>query len=249
LVDFTVTGAVARITLNRPEKRNAINGQLIGELMDALGEANRTHSVRVVVLGAAGQDFCAGMDIKALQETAGADVLQHVGSAESLAGLFRALRSHPRPVIATVRGSALGGGCGIATACDVVLAAESARFGYPEVKIGFVPAMVMSLLRRSVGEKRTFDLLVRGEPISAAEALAAGMITQVYPDSEFEVRAESYVASIAEKSASAVALTKRLLQQIDSVPFDAALSAGVQVNAIARMTEDARRGFENFTKK
>ena len=100
-----------------------------------------------------------------------------------------------------------------------------------------------------MGEKRTFDLLVRGEPISAAEALAAGMITQVYPDSEFEVRAESYVASIAEKSASAVALTKRLLQQIDSVPFDAALSAGVQVNAIARMTEDARRGFENFTKK
>jgi methylglutaconyl-CoA hydratase len=249
LIDFAAAGAVARITLNRPEKRNAINGQLIGELMDALERAKITDGVRVVVLGAAGQDFCAGMDIKALQETAKADVSQHLESAEQLAGLFRALRFHPHPVISAVRGNALGGGSGIATACDVVLAAESARFGYPEVKIGFVPAMVMSLLRRSVGEKRAFDLLVRGEAISASEALAAGMITHVYSDAEFDAKTESYIASLAEKSASAIALTKRLLHQIDAIPFDAALAAGVEVNAIARMTEDARRGFEKFTKK
>jgi methylglutaconyl-CoA hydratase len=249
LIDYKLAGAVARITLNRAEKRNAINEQMIGQLADALKQAAANKAVRVLVLTGAGQDFCAGMDIAMLRETANADVLQHMESAEFLASLFRALRYHPQPVVAAVRGNALGGGCGIATACDVVLAAESARFGYPEVKIGFVPAMVMSLLRRSVGEKRTFDLLVRGEPITAGEALAAGMITHVYPDSEFEAETESYVAAMAEKSASAVALTKRLLSQVDTMSFDAALATGVEVNAIARLTEDAQKGFEKFTKK
>ena len=249
MVDLAIAGAVARITLNRSEKRNAINGQMITEFGAALERAGTNHAVRVVVIAGAGRDFCAGMDIAMLKETADADVLDHMESAKSLAELYRALRYHPQPVVAAVRGNALGGGCGIATACDAVLAAESARFGYPEVKIGFVPAMVMSLLRRSVGEKRSFDLLVRGEPASAREALAAGMITQVYPDSEFETKTESYVAALAEKSASAVALTKRLLLQIDAIPFDAALAAGIEVNAIARMTGDARKGFEKFTRR
>ena len=249
MIDLTVAGPFARITLNRPEKRNAINTQMIAALRDALTQTGTHPAVRVVVLAAAGQDFCAGLDVAMLRETADADVLKHLESAESLAMLFRALRDHPQPVVATVRGRALGGGCGIATACDVVLAAESAQFGYPEVKIGFVPAIVMSLLRRSVGEKRAFDLLVRGEPVTAREALAAGMITQVYPDAEFEAKTESYVTAIAEKSASAVALTKRLLRQTDTMSFEAALAAGVEVNTIARMTEDARRGFESFVKK
>lgn len=249
MIDYRVVGEIARITLNRPEKRNAINDRLLVELSDSLKLAGLNKGVRVVLIGAAGKDFCAGMDIATLKETSDSDVLKNMESAQRLADLFRALRSHPQPVIAAVRGRAFGGGCGLATACDVVLAAESAQFGYPEVKIGFVPAIVMSLLRRSVGEKRAFDLVAGGEPIHAGEALQIGIATHVYPDSEFEAKVEVYASALAEKSASAVALTKRLLYQIDNLPFDAAIEAGVQVNAIARATEDARRGFEGFTKK
>ncbi|MBV8842726.1 MAG: enoyl-CoA hydratase/isomerase family protein [Bryobacterales bacterium] len=249
MIEYRLTGAVARITLNRPEKRNAINERMIEELAHSLSLTALNKAVRVVVIGAAGEDFCAGMDIAALRESSGADVLKHRESARSLAGLFRALRAHPQPVIAAVRGRAFGGGCGIATACDVVLAAESAQFGYPEVKVGFVPAMVMSLLRRSVGEKRAFDLLAVGDPIGARAARDIGMITRMYHDEEFDAKVEQYVGALAERSASAITLTKKLLHHIDSMPFDAALDAGIEINAIARMTEDARRGFERFMKK
>jgi methylglutaconyl-CoA hydratase len=249
LIEYRLTGAVARITLNRPEKRNAINERMIEELSRSLSLTAMNKAVRVVVIGAAGEDFCTGMDIATLQESSDADVLKQMESARSLANLFRAFRAHPQPVIAAVRGRAFGGGCGIATACDVVLAAESAQFGYPEVKIGFVPAMVTSLLRRSVGEKRAFDLLAGGDPISARAARDMGMITKMYHDPEFEAKVEEYVGALAEKSVSAVALTKQLLHDIDGMTFDTALETGIKVNAIARMTEDARRGFERFTKK
>ncbi len=152
-------------------------------------------------------------------------------------------------MVAAVQGRALGGGCGLANACDVILAAESAQFGYPEVNVGFVPAIVMSMLRRSVGEKRAFDLLVSGEPVGASEALEIGLITGVYPDAEFESSVEAYVANLAAKPATAVSLTKKLLYEIDGMPFLAAMESGVRMNALARMTEDARRGFERFAKK
>ena len=175
--------------------------------------------------------------------------LEFLESARRLADLYRALRGHPKPVIAAVKGRALGGGCGLAMACDAILAAESARFGFPEVTIGFVPAIVMCLLRRSVDEKRAFDLLASGEPVRAREACEIGMITRVYPDSDFEASVAAYVAALASKSASAMGLTKKLLYAIDGMSFDAALDAGTQVNAIARTTADARRGFEQFGKR
>jgi methylglutaconyl-CoA hydratase len=148
-----------------------------------------------------------------------------------------------------VKGRALGGGCGLATACDLILAAETAQFGYPEVKIGFVPAMVMAILRRSVGEKRAFELIVAGEIVDAREAHRIGMINRVYPDAEFERSVDEYVQSLAAKSASALQLSKRLLYHMDGMTFEAALQAGVHVNAIARETEDARRGIQQFVKK
>jgi len=152
-------------------------------------------------------------------------------------------------VVAAVRGRALAGGCGLATACDLILAAESAQFGYPEVKIGFVPAMVMAILRRSVSEKRALELIVTGEIITAAQAHAVGMINRVFPDAEFEARVEDYVAALASKSASAVTLSKSLLYHMDGMTFESAIDAGVHGNALARMTEDARRGIERFVKK
>ena len=175
--------------------------------------------------------------------------MENLADASRLGDLFLDMRRHPRPIVAAVRGRALAGGCGIATAADIVLAAESAQFGYPEVKIGFVPAMVMAILRRSISEKRAFELLVRGESLSAREAAAIGMITHAYPDETFDQNVESYVWQLAARSPSALTLTKSLLYQTDSVSFESALSAGVQINALARFTEDCRRGIDQFLKK
>jgi methylglutaconyl-CoA hydratase len=148
-----------------------------------------------------------------------------------------------------VRGRALAGGCGLATACDIVLAARTARFGYPEVKIGFVPAMVMAILRRNVSEKRAFELVTRGGEIGAEEAERVGLVNRVFEDDVFESEVDTYVAGFERVSRSAVLLTKRLLYQMDGLTFDAALQSGVDVNAIARMTDDCQRGIARFLKK
>lgn len=246
---YNVDGGVARITLNRPEKRNALNDEVIAILKDSLALAAEDEQARVVLLTGNGNDFCSGADLAGLDRTSEQDVMDHLGVARELAEAFLAMRHHPKPVVAAVRGRAFAGGCGLATACDVILAAESAQFGYPEVKIGFVPAMVMAILRRSVGEKRAFELLTTGDPIGASEALRIGLITRVFPDGEFEAGVEAYVAGLAAKSVSAVRLTKDLLYHIDGMTFDAAVEAGARTNALARMTEDARRGIEKFAKK
>lgn len=240
---------VARITLNRPEKRNALNAAVIATLHESLARSARDPDVKVVVISGAGSDFCSGADLSGLDQTAGAGVITHLDTARAMADVFLAMRHHARPVVAVVRGRALAGGCGLATACDLIIANESAQFGYPEVKIGFVPAMVMAILRRSISEKRAFELIATGEIITAAQAHAVGLINRVYPDAEFEARAEDYITALAAKSTSAVALGKNLLYHMDGMTFDAALEAGVHGNALARMTEDARRGIERFVKK
>jgi methylglutaconyl-CoA hydratase len=244
-----VADGVAKITLNRPEKRNALNSEVIEALNRELTLRAEDEKVRVVLLTGSGPDFCSGADLSELERTAEASALDHVEKARRLADVFLQMRRHPRPIVAAVRGRALAGGCGLATACDLILATESAQFGYPEVKIGFVPAMVMAILRRSVSEKRAFELLATGEVISATEAKSIGMINQVYPDAEFNARVQAYVAALASRSASAVGLSKNLLYHMDGMNFDAALEAGVHANALARMTEDARRGIQRFVKK
>jgi len=249
VIEYRLDAGVARITLNRPEKRNALGPDLIAAIREALGKTARDENVRVVLLAGAGPDFCSGADLGALDQTADAGVLDHLASARQLAELFLEMRHHRRPIVAAVRGRALAGGCGLATACDLVLASESAQFGYPEVKIGFVPAMVMAILRRSVSEKRAFELIATGEIISAAQAHAVGMINRVYPDAEVDARVEDYVRALAAKSASAVSLGKNLLYHMDGMTFEAAIEAGIHGNALARMTEDARRGIERFVKK
>jgi methylglutaconyl-CoA hydratase len=249
LIQVEIEEAVLHVRLDRPEKRNAIDELTILGLRAAIEGVSRDADVRVVTITGSGPDFCAGMDLVAMAQPTSDGALEFLEAAERLADLYRALRNCPKPVIAAVQGRALGGGSGLAMACDVILAAESARFGFPEVKIGFVPAIVMSLLRRSVGEKRAFDLLTSGEPVTAQEALDLGIITKVYPDSDFDAAVAAYIAALAAKSGSAIALTKKLLHAIDGMSFDAALDAGAQVNAIARTTEDARRGFEQFGKR
>ncbi len=246
LLSYSVDVGIARITLNRPEKRNALNPELIAELSRALTSSSRDATVRVVFIAGAGKDFCAGLDLVGLDVAAEADALEHLESAQRLADVLLAIRRHPRPVVAAVRGRALGGGAGIATACDLILAAESGAIGYPEVKIGFVPAIVGTLLRRSVSEKRMFELLVSGEPVAAREAQAIGLINHVFADAEFEARTEAYVQNLAAKSASALSLTKQLLYHTDGMTLEKAIEAGVLINAVSRTTEDAKRGFAGF---
>ena len=242
-------GAVAVVTLNRPEKRNALNDATVAGLKAALRAADASEQVRVVLLTGAGADFCSGADLAALQKISESSITENLDDARSLAELFALVRQVRVPVVAAVRGRALAGGCGLATACDIVLAAESARFGYPEVKIGFVPALVSAILRRNVSEKRAFELITRGAEISAPEAERIGLINHVFADDAFETEVEQFVAGFERVSRSAVMLTKRLLYQTDGLTFAAALEAGADVNAIARMTEDCRAGIARFLKK
>jgi methylglutaconyl-CoA hydratase len=246
---YSAGSGIARITLNRPDKRNALDEQLIAVIRQALLQSSQDESVRMLTVTGAGQDFCAGADLAALQRIQDAGVIDNLADARRLADLFLDMRRHPRPIVALVRGRAFAGGCGIATAADIVLATESAQFGYPETKIGFVPAMVMAILRRSVTEHRAFELLATGETISARTALEIGLINRVYPDEVFEAEADRYVTQLTARSPSALALTKSLLYQVDHMSFEAALTAGVQTNALARLTDDYRRGIEQFLKK
>jgi methylglutaconyl-CoA hydratase len=240
---------VARLTLNRPEKRNALDPELMLELQDAMATSARDQSIRVVLLKGAGKDFCSGMDLAALQKSAEADVLQNLESARALAQLFLSMRRHPRPIVAAVHGRALAGGCGLATAADIILAAHSAQFGYTEVNIGFVPAIVSAILRRSLSEKRAFELITTGEIISSQLAVDQGLVNRVFPDETFTSDVEGYVSKLASKSQSAVMLSKHVLYHIDAMGFEAAIDAGIEVNTIARMTEDCKRGVENFLKR
>ena len=246
---YEMRDGVGRITLNRPEKRNALDGELVGELKAAFSASSSDDACRVVLLTGAGTDFCSGADLAALEKSAQGSVLDNMADARSTADLFLMMRNHPRPVVAAVQGRALAGGCGIATACDIILAAQSAQFGYPEVNIGFVPAMVMAILRRSVSEKAAFELVVMGETISATRAHELGLVHRVFADEKFLSEVESYVAKLSAKSFSALMLSKRLLYNMDSMSFEAALQAGVEINAIARQTEDCRKGVERFLKK
>jgi methylglutaconyl-CoA hydratase len=246
---YGVENRIARLTLNRPDKRNALDAEIINEIKAALKEAAGDENVRVVLLCGAGKDFCSGADLAALQQISTATVMENVADARNLGELFLQMRRHPRPIIAAVRGRALAGGCGIATACDIVLAAESAQFGYPEVNIGFIPAMVMAILRRSVSEKRAFEFITKGDIIKAQTAAEIGMINGVFGDDEFAEKVEEYVAQLAAKSASAVSLSKNLLYHMDAMSFETALEAGVHLNAITRMTQDCKRGVERFLKK
>ncbi|HEX6719062.1 MAG TPA: enoyl-CoA hydratase-related protein [Pyrinomonadaceae bacterium] len=245
---YSVQGSVASVTLNRPEKRNALNDAVIAGLKQRLKDAAADKNVRVVVISGAGKDFCSGADLAALQTIAGASVSENSEDAHSLLELFLLIRQVPVPVVAAVTGRALAGGCGLATACDLVLASASARFGYPEVKIGFVPAMVMAILRRNVSEKRAFELITRGAEISAAQAKEFGLVNQVFPDESFETDVSSYLSEFGKMSRSAIGLTKTLLYHMDGLSFPQALEAGADVNVIARLTDDCQQRIAKFLK-
>lgn len=243
---YEIENNIAFITLNRPEKRNALNDSLVNSLKMSLREVNSDENLRAVVIRGAGKDFCSGADLSALQKIADSDVMENLADAENLLELLAMIRRIKIPVIAAVHGRALAGGCGLATACDLVLAAKSARFGYPEVKIGFVPAMVTAILRRNLSEKKSFELITQGFEFTADEALQMNLINRVFADDDFESEVKNYVSVYEKVSRSAVVLSKKLLYQMDGMTFEAALEIGAQINTLARLTDDCQAGIAKF---
>ena len=242
-------GGVLTASLNRPEKRNAIDTSMIRALFALLERAELDAEVRVVAVRGAGSDFCAGMDLNELLASADKSVEENRAAALEFGEIFIRMRRLPKPIVALVRGRALAGGCGLATARDIVLAAESAQFGYPEVQRGFVPAIVLNMLRRTVGEKLAFDLASTGRLLTASEAAAAGLISRVYEDADFEEQAADVLRILTSIGASALALTKQEFYQLEGLAFDAGIRLGADVNAVSRTTGEFRQALSAFLKK
>jgi len=248
-VDVRIADGVMVVSLDRADKRNALSRDMIGRLAEAVAEAELNGEVRVVALRGNGPDFCAGADLAELLASVDQSVEENERDALGLGEVFLAMRRLPKIVVAMVHGRALAGGAGLATAADLVVSTRSARFGYPEVERGFVPAMVMTLLRRSVGEKRAFDLLGTGRVVTADEALAMGLISRVIDDAAFDQECARLLADLASRAPTAAALTKQLFTDLDGRSFGDGILLGARVNAIARRTEDFKRSIAGFLDK
>jgi methylglutaconyl-CoA hydratase len=240
---------VGRITLARPEKRNALDRQMADEIVGALESLASEPETRVVLIDAEGEDFCAGADLDALESLIGADREAQLDDARALGRVFTSIRQLPVPVVAAVRGRALAGGAGLATACDVVLAHPEATFAYPEVRIGFVPAMVMTILRRIIPERQAFDLAVTGRSVSASEAEALGLVSRVLSGENFETQVDEICRTLAKSPPEAVRRTKKLFYELEGRPFDSGIAHGAQANADARMTDEFRQGVQRFLQR
>ena len=252
-IEYRVDGQRATATLNRPEKRNAINADVVTMLSAALEQAAADDAVRVVVLTGAGDAFSAGADLAALRTMQDATLVENLEDSRKLADLFLKIYRHPKAVIARVNGHAIAGGAGLAAVCDLSVASETAKFGFTEVRIGFVPAIVSVIVRRKLGETAARDLLLRGRLISAEEAAKMGLITAAVPEEELdatvEVVARTADAIADETSPSAIMLTKRLLADLPGMGLQEALSHAAEINAFARGTADCRAGIEAFLNK
>jgi len=247
-VQVAVDAGVATLTLDRPDKRNALSAAMIEELLVALERVELDAAVRVVAIRGAGSDFCAGADLAELLASVERDPDQNRAAAGRLGEVFLRIRAHPHPVVAVVQGRALAGGAGLATACDLVLAGEGAAFGYPEIQRGFVPAMVMTILRRLTGEMRARELALTGRILSAREAWEAGLVSRVIPDAELDREAGRILADLAGASANALTLTKRLIVELDRRTFEEGIELGAGVNAMSRMHPDFKAAVARFLK-
>ena len=242
----TLADGVLTLTLNRPDRRNALDAATIDRVAQGLAKAELEREVRVVAIRGSGKDFCAGADLEELLASVDRPVEENERAALALGEIFLSLRRLPKPTVALVQGRALAGGAGLATACDIVLAAASSRFGYPEIDRGFVPAMVMTMLRRSAGEKRAFELLATGRQITADEALAIGLVSRVLPDDGIVAETEALLARLSARSPTAFALTKQLFTELDDRNFGDGILLGARVNALSRTTADFRRAVADF---
>lgn len=245
-VTSAANAGIAQITLARPEKRNALSPETIRQLQDALNAAGRDEQVRVVVLRAEGPDFCAGADLESLAGLVDAGAEAHRADARAFADLYLAMRSLTKPLIGSVHGRALGGGAGLVTACDIVVAGSDTRIGYPEVRIGFVAAVVMAMLRATVPEKAAFELAATGRIVNADEALRLGLVTRVVTAGDADGEAMRLAAEIASLPPEAVAATKKIFHQVQGLSLQDAFDLGVEANVSARTKPGFREGLNSF---
>jgi methylglutaconyl-CoA hydratase len=244
---------LAWLTLHRPERRNAINAVMIEELLAAL-DACEQKGARAVILTGAGSAFCSGMDLEMLRGLAGQSAEEHLAESRRLAHLFRRLYEFPAPTIAAVNGAAVAGGCGLATLCDFTLSVSTAKFGYPEVRIGFLPALVSVFLVRQVGEKRARDLLLTGRLLDAEEAAQWGLITRVVGSNEVETnelcaQARELAALLRKNSPQSLSACKRILAALPLPSLQEALDYAARENAAARQTAGFHEGITSFLEK
>ncbi|HVZ40837.1 MAG TPA: enoyl-CoA hydratase-related protein [Candidatus Kapabacteria bacterium] len=250
-LETTASDGIGRIWLNRPEKRNALDRTLVEELRDAMAGMIADDAVRVVVLGGRGSAFCAGADLAYLRSMAEFTVVDNMEDSAALAATLKAIYESPKPVIARVHGPAIAGGCGLATVCDVVVASKEASFGYTEVRIGFIPAIVMAFLLRKATQVRMRELLLSGRIVDAEEAYERGLATTLVDgDAEaLDAAVDAIASAICKASPTAVAMTKQMLAALDGMPLDSALDYASRTNALARMTPDCRAGIARFLEK
>ncbi len=249
-IRFERDGRLAIVTLNRPGRRNALDSVTVAELRTAIALCAADTGVSVILLRGAGPDFCAGADLEELSaKVAQNDDTANRADAMQLGELLIEMRGSRVPIIAAVHGNALAGGAGLATAADMVVAAEDANFGYPEVHIGFVPAMVLALLRRAVGEKKAFELITLGERFTAAEALRIGLVARTFPSAGFADASLDFARGVAGRSGSALELCKKLLYETDGMSFREGVERGADVNVQARATPDFSEGVRRFLER
>lgn len=242
------SGHMATITLNRPEKRNAISIRMISDLHAALDSVEKTRT-RVVILTGAGKAFCAGIDLDYLQSISSQSASDNQEDARRIAKLFRKIWSYSKPMIAAVNGHALAGGCGIATLCDFTIAVPEAKFGYTEVKIGFLPAIVSVFLSRQVGEKRTRDLLLTGRIMEASEAKEMGLVNEIVPAENLMARVHELAETLIAASPSSITRAKHLLTCAAAGGVDTDLERAVLESARIRCSPDFKEGVASFLEK
>ncbi len=242
-------GPLVTVTLNRPDKRNAISYDLIDELLRALAEIQQLAAAQILILTGAGNAFCSGMDLENLRAITGRSEAENLADSNAMAQMFRALYEFPKPTIAAVNGPAIAGGCGLATLCDFTLASSEAKFGYTEVRIGFVPAIVTTFLLRQVGEKQARDLLLTGRIFGAEEAFRLGLATELVAPERLMIRARELAGSLLQNSPASLLATKRLLKGYAQLELEQRIATAVDENARIRTTADFREGVTSFLEK
>lgn len=249
-IHYSVNNRIGTITLNRPEKRNALSYELVAELKEAFTKAEEDDQVKVIVLKANGEAFCAGADLEYLQQLQKFSYEENLNDSNHLKELFLQIYTHSKVVIAQVQGHALAGGCGLATVCDFVFAVPDSKFGYTEVKIGFIPAIVMVFLLRKIGEGKAKELLLSGELFSAENVKQLGLINQVVALEKLESEVEAFARKLVESnSTQSMKLTKQMISKVQSLSVEDALQYAAEMNAHARGTDDCRKGIAAFLNK
>jgi methylglutaconyl-CoA hydratase len=249
LLKVTLSHPTAYITLSRPEKRNALSPDLIREIGEAFDLLRSDEDVRVVILTGEGHVFSAGADLEYIQKLTEFGPEQNLADSRALRDLLWKIYTYPKFTIAQVQGAALAGGCGLATVCDVIFAADDAKFGYTEVAIGFIPALVSVFLTRKIGEQHARELLLSARNISAEDAYSLGLVQYVVPCAALDDSVKSYAAQVSRNSPTAIAMTKQMLASTAGMSLESALEYAASMNALARGTEDTKRGIAKFLSK